>query len=886
MEDRYQIRGKIGQGGIGAVYRAFDSRMNREVAIKRILPEATDDLQEEATSQLLREAGSLASLQHPHIVTVYDVGTDDDGPYVVMELITGKTLDELVSRAPLTWADFRELAMQTQEALIAAQDHDIVHRDIKPGNVMLSWLPSGKFQVKIVDFGLAKFTPKPSLQTLDQNESVFGSIFFMAPEQFERGPLDARTDLYAMGCVYYHSLTGKYPFDGESGPQVMASHLHHQVVPLQVARPDLPRWVCDWVMWHINRYPAERPETARQALQIFLQNDTNPNPVPAPATEPVMSTGTPSPAPEQPKRPRLIIPGAAAPPPPAAPPAPIEPIQIVPVPVAVTPEPVPVVPDPPLTQTAPQPLMPPEGSKPSIHTAPQPLPVVQPEPVAETPAAAPPPAPAPVPVAVPVAPTAPRLVVPAAAVPTQPVIPAAVPTAPPPVAVQPTAQPAPAAIPMARPAASGRLAVGGIPAASPAQAPGVVPTPGALYGARPAAPGTTLPKPQKAGMSASAKGAIAAILAIVVVIFAVVLINRSSRNRETNRYNELIALAAKEGATEVPVNSNDLDIFLNAASDVGANEQRQTIYTALFLAKATDGTDIDARIAEFATKQPMQPDVREVIIRDVLRKRANPKVVPTLLAYARTTSDTKAAIAALQACRFMATDDQFGEFLDVIKFTPEAAIRQAAEENAAEIIKKSTNREELGNRLAAAYEAAVNDDLRHSLIRLLGRTSGEKAEEIVKKALAAPDKKDQLAAILSLGTWSDDTMFETLMEHLEEQEDEQMRARAFDSGFRFLTDADRKMEEDISEDFWKMLARNAKIRSEQEKVIRGLANNETADWAISVIEYFVDEADDDEVIDLAEKALDRMRERAKIREGREEDKDDEEEDEEKEDEEE
>ena len=234
MEERYEIRGKIGQGGLGAVYRGYDTRMNREVAIKRISVTNDDPaLQEESTRQLIKEAGALASLQHPHIVTVYDVGSDEDGPYVVMELISGKTLDELIERAPLTWNDFRELALQTQEALIAAQELDLIHGDIKPSNLMLTWLPSGKFQMKIVDFGLATLTQSQSLEELEEIEAVFGSIFFMAPEQFVRVPLDARTDIYAMGCVYYQALTGIYPFSGETGHDVMVSHLHHKVAPLQ-----------------------------------------------------------------------------------------------------------------------------------------------------------------------------------------------------------------------------------------------------------------------------------------------------------------------------------------------------------------------------------------------------------------------------------------------------------------------------------------------------------------------------------------------------------------------------------------------------------------------------------------------------------------------------
>ena len=269
-EERYEIKEKLGQGGVGAVYKAFDTQLNREVAIKRVLADGGYDDQEEATKHLLKEATALSSVQHPHIVTVYDAGVDADGPYVVMELIDGKTLDQMVDRGTLTWSDLREIALQSQEALIAAQDLNLVHRDLKPSNVMVCWLPSGKFQVKIVDFGLAKFSATPSLQTIDHGDAVFGSIFFMAPEQFERTPLDKCTDMYAMGCLYYYSLTGEFPFSGETAASVMASHLQHHVTPLHELRPDIPRWGADWVMWHIERDMNARPQDARAALERFL----------------------------------------------------------------------------------------------------------------------------------------------------------------------------------------------------------------------------------------------------------------------------------------------------------------------------------------------------------------------------------------------------------------------------------------------------------------------------------------------------------------------------------------------------------------------------------------------------------------------------------------
>lgn len=277
-DERYEIRGKIGQGGVGAVYRAYDTQLRREVAIKRVLADEDGEgyeNQEQATKNLLKEATALSSVQHPHICTVYDAGVDKEGPFVVMELINGKTLDEMVERGTLTFDDFREVGIQSQEAMIAAQDLDLVHRDLKPSNVMVCWLPSGRFQVKLVDFGLAKFSAKPSLQTIDHGDAVFGSIFFMAPEQFERTPLDRRTDMYALGCMYYYSLAGTYPFNGDSAPQVMASHLQNTVQPLQELRPDLPLWVCEWVMWHLARNMDDRPESARVALERFLTEETN-----------------------------------------------------------------------------------------------------------------------------------------------------------------------------------------------------------------------------------------------------------------------------------------------------------------------------------------------------------------------------------------------------------------------------------------------------------------------------------------------------------------------------------------------------------------------------------------------------------------------------------
>jgi serine/threonine protein kinase len=266
MNSRYEIKEKIGQGGLGEVYSALDTQLQRDVAVKRMIagPETSPD-------DLLKEAKVLSALQHPNILTVFDVGKDEKGAFVVMELLRGETLDEVITRGALTFEDFRQVAVQTLEGLTAAQSLGLVHRDLKPGNMMLIWHASGKFQLKILDFGLAKFSAGPSKQTEDQEAGVLGSIFYMSPEQFERQPLDARSDLYALGCIFYHSLSGRVPFNGDTSPAVMASHLRHLVTPLHDIRPDLPHWVCDWVMWFINRKSEDRPDNAKIALDAFLE---------------------------------------------------------------------------------------------------------------------------------------------------------------------------------------------------------------------------------------------------------------------------------------------------------------------------------------------------------------------------------------------------------------------------------------------------------------------------------------------------------------------------------------------------------------------------------------------------------------------------------------
>ena len=271
MSERYQVRGRVGRGGMSAVYRAYDTVMGREVALKRLLPVEETNLNEASGESLAREAAALARFQHPNVVTVFAIEEDAEGPFVVMELVEGEDLHSIMKSGALSWEDFSYVAEQCLEPLVAAGDLNLLHRDIKPGNIMLTVTASGRFLVKLLDFGLAKFSQQPSLQTLDQRGSFLGSIDFIAPEQLELRPLDQRTDLYSLGCVFYYMLTQESPFTGGNPAETSMNHIRHRCKPIGEIRTDIPPLVAEWLMRLISRQPSDRPDNAREALKEFHQ---------------------------------------------------------------------------------------------------------------------------------------------------------------------------------------------------------------------------------------------------------------------------------------------------------------------------------------------------------------------------------------------------------------------------------------------------------------------------------------------------------------------------------------------------------------------------------------------------------------------------------------
>lgn len=229
LDNRYEIESVIGEGGMAVVYKAFCHRLNRFVAIKVLRDEFAED--EEFRRRFLAESHAIAMLSHPNIVAVYDVSSCDGVEYIVMELIDGITLRQyLKKRGAISWKETVHFAKQIAKALSHAHQRGIVHRDIKPQNIML--LRDGT--IKVADFGIAALEDERQ----DSNEAI-GSIHYIAPEQARGNDPDARSDIYSLGVVMYEMLAGVKPFTGDSINEIAAKHLEPPV-PISEYTPDVP----------------------------------------------------------------------------------------------------------------------------------------------------------------------------------------------------------------------------------------------------------------------------------------------------------------------------------------------------------------------------------------------------------------------------------------------------------------------------------------------------------------------------------------------------------------------------------------------------------------------------------------------------------------------
>ena len=228
--ERYEVVGKIGAGGMANVYKAKDHKLNRFVAMKVLKQEFREDTT--FINKFKTEAQAAAGLTHPNIVNVFDVGEDDGIHYIVMELVEGITLKDYISKkGKLSVKEATSIAIQVSMGLEAAHSHGIIHRDVKPQNIIIS--TDGK--VKVTDFGIARAA---SSNTISSN--VMGSVHYSSPEQVRGGYSDEKSDIYSLGITLYEMVTGKVPFEGETTVAIAIKHLQDEMVPPTVYTPDLP----------------------------------------------------------------------------------------------------------------------------------------------------------------------------------------------------------------------------------------------------------------------------------------------------------------------------------------------------------------------------------------------------------------------------------------------------------------------------------------------------------------------------------------------------------------------------------------------------------------------------------------------------------------------
>jgi serine/threonine protein kinase len=270
----YEILDKLGEGGMGTVWQARDTRLNRIVAIKTLPADKLAD--DQRKRRFVQEARSASALNHPNIVTIYDINSDNGADFIVMELVRGKTLSELISRRGPRLNDLLSYAIQTADALSKAHAAGIVHRDLKPGNIMVT----EEGRVKVLDFGLAKLTePAPPAQDEEtrtikpatEDGAIVGTISYMSPEQAEGKPVDARSDIFSFGAVLYEMATGARAFQGSSKLSTLSAILRTNPKPPSDLAPGIPRDLDKIIARCLRKDPARRYQTMTD-LKLALED--------------------------------------------------------------------------------------------------------------------------------------------------------------------------------------------------------------------------------------------------------------------------------------------------------------------------------------------------------------------------------------------------------------------------------------------------------------------------------------------------------------------------------------------------------------------------------------------------------------------------------------
>ena len=280
----YLLESLVGAGGMGEVYRARDTRLDRVVAVKVLPPALASEPHFRARFE--NEARAISSLDHPHICALYDVGEHDGTAFLVMQYLEGETLASRLSRGPMPLADTLRHAREIADALAKAHGSGIVHRDLKPGNVMLT-----KSGAKLLDFGLARAS-RPAVQQvmasaltaapdLTAQGTIVGTFQYMAPEQLEAKDADARTDIFAFGAVLYEMLTGRRAFEGKSQASLIAAILEHEPPSLSTVQPLTPAGLDRLVRTCLAKDPDARWQSARDLERELAWMADSPSATPA-----------------------------------------------------------------------------------------------------------------------------------------------------------------------------------------------------------------------------------------------------------------------------------------------------------------------------------------------------------------------------------------------------------------------------------------------------------------------------------------------------------------------------------------------------------------------------------------------------------------------------
>jgi len=268
INDRYEIIRLIGEGGMANVYLAYDIILDRKVAVKVLRGDLAED--EKFVRRFQREAIAASSLNHPNIVEVYDVGEDDGKYFIVMEYVDGKTLKSLVKkRGALTLPEVIDIMLQLTSAIGCAHESYIIHRDIKPQNVII--LEDGR--VKVMDFGIAA---QLNSNDLTQTNSVMGTVYYLPPEQANGNVTTAKSDIYSLGILMYELVVGKVPFKGDSPVEVAIKQMREKIPDITLANPDIPQSIENIILRACAKNPKNRydsVEEMREDLETALDKD-------------------------------------------------------------------------------------------------------------------------------------------------------------------------------------------------------------------------------------------------------------------------------------------------------------------------------------------------------------------------------------------------------------------------------------------------------------------------------------------------------------------------------------------------------------------------------------------------------------------------------------